>query len=90
MIISGGFNVDSAEVQQALMRHPDVQDGAVLQLRPGHELSPQPLQAFMKARIGSVKTPKLIEVWPDLPRSSVDKVTKRDIRERMLKRSESD
>jgi acyl-CoA synthetase (AMP-forming)/AMP-acid ligase II len=100
MIISGGFNVYSAEVEQALMQHPAVQDGAViglpddkwgekvvavLQLRPGREVSPQDLQAFVKERIGSVKTPKLIEIWPDLPRSSVGKVMKRDIRERMLK-----
>ncbi len=42
-----------------------------------------------KARIGSVKTPKLIEVWADLPRSSVGKVMKREIRERMLKRLEA-
>jgi acyl-CoA synthetase (AMP-forming)/AMP-acid ligase II len=100
MIISGGFNVYSAEVEQALMQHPDVQDGAVIglpdekwgekvvavvQLRPGREVSPQDLQSFVKARIGSVKTPKLIDVWADLPRSSVGKVMKREIRERMLK-----
>ena len=32
MIISGGFNVYSVEVEQALMQHPDVQDSAVIGL----------------------------------------------------------
>ncbi len=42
------------------------------------------LAAFVKERIGSVKTPKQIEVWPDLPRSKVGKVLKPDIRARLL------
>ena len=36
--------------------------------------------AFVKERIGSVKTPKEIHVWPDLPRSKVGKVLKTDIK----------
>ena len=35
---------------------------------------------FVKARIGSVKAPKQIEIWPDLPRSTVGKVLKTEIR----------
>jgi fatty-acyl-CoA synthase len=102
MIISGGFNVYSVEVEQALMQHPDVQDSAViglpddkwgekvvavLQLRAGRRADPNEIQAFVKARIGSVKTPKLVEIWPDLPRSKVGKVLKKDIRAEMLKRA---
>jgi fatty-acyl-CoA synthase len=34
--------------------------------------------------VGSVKTPKQIEVWDDLPRSKVGKVLKSEIRTRML------
>ena len=102
MIISGGFNVYSVEVEQALMQHPDVQDCgviglpdekwgervvAVLQLRPGRSVEPDAVQAFVKARIGSVKAPKQVEVWPDLPRSKVGKVMKKDIRAELLKRN---
>ncbi len=102
MIITGGFNVYSVEVEQALMQHPDVQDSAViglpddkwgekvvavLQLHAGRSVDPHDIQAFVKARIGSVKTPKLVEVWPDLPRSKVGKVMKKDIRAEMLKRT---
>jgi fatty-acyl-CoA synthase len=101
MIISGGFNVYSVEVEQALLQHPDVQDCAViglpddkwgekvvavLQLHAGRSAEPQDIQAFVKARIGSVKAPKLVETWPDLPRSKVGKVLKKDIRAAMLKR----
>jgi len=35
-----------------------------------------------KSRIGSVKTPKQIEVWSDLPRSKVGKVLKAEVRAR--------
>ena len=102
MIISGGFNIYSVEVEQALMQHADVQDSAViglpddkwgervvavLQLHAGRSVDPAEIQAFVKARIGSVKAPKQVEVWPDLPRSKVGKVLKKEIRATMLKRS---
>ena len=102
MIITGGFNVYSVEVEQALMQHPDVQDSAVvglpddkwgekvvavLQLHAGRQVDPQEIQAFVKARIGSVKAPKVVEIWPDLPRSKVGKVMKKDIRAAMLARA---
>jgi len=95
MIITGGFNVYSAEVEQALMSHPDVHEAAVVglpdekwgervtavvQLLPEHAADPEAIVAFVKARIGSVKAPKQIEIWPDLPRSKVGKILKPDIR----------
>ena len=39
--------------------------------------------AFVKERIGSVKAPKQVRVWPDLPRSKVGKVLKPDIKARL-------
>ncbi len=99
MIISGGFNVYSAEVEQVLMQHPDVQDSAVvglpdekwgervvavLQLHAGREVNAEDIKAFVKARIGSVKAPKQIEVWVDLPRSKVGKVLKKEVRAALL------
>ena len=99
MVITGGFNVYSTEVEQALMQHPSVADcavvglpdekwgervTAVLQVRPGLELDPAELKEFVKERIGSVKTPKQVEVWPDLPRSKVGKVLKTEIKQTLL------
>ncbi len=98
MVITGGFNVYSTEVEQALMAHPAVQDcaviglpdekwgervTAVLQLLPAHEVELAEVKAFVKARIGSVKAPKQIEVWPDLPRSKVGKVLKTEIKKQL-------
>ena len=105
MIITGGFNVYSIEVEQALMQHPDVQDSAVIglpddkwgekvvavvQLHAGRHVQPDELVAFVKARIGSVKAPKRVDIWPDLPRSKVGKVLKKDIRAAMLTRAAED
>ncbi|MCS7484887.1 long-chain fatty acid--CoA ligase [Umezawaea endophytica] len=98
MIITGGFNVYSAEVEQALMAHPAVRDCgvvglpdekwgervvAVVQVQPDVTADPAELVAFVKARIGSVKAPKQVHVWPDLPRSTVGKVLKTDIKARL-------
>jgi fatty-acyl-CoA synthase len=95
MIITGGFNVYSAEVEQVLMQHPAVQDcaviglpdakwgervTAVLQILPGQSAEAGEIKAFVKERIGSVKTPKQVEIWPDLPRSKVGKVLKTEIK----------
>jgi len=102
MIITGGFNVYSAEVEQALMEHPAVQDCAVIglpddtwgervtavvQLRPGYSVTEDEVRAFVKARIGSVKAPKQVEVWPDLPRSKIAKVLKSEVKAQLLYRS---
>jgi len=101
MIITGGFNVYSAEVEQALLAHPAVLDcavvglpddkwgervTAVIQPHPGREIGEADVRAFVKERLGGVKTPKQVEVWPDLPRSRVGKVLKSEVRSRLLTR----
>ena len=98
MIISGGFNVYSAEVERAVMAHPDVQDCAVVGLpddkwgervvavvQPvaGSAVDGPALTAFVKERIGSVKAPKQVEVWADLPRSKVGKILKTEIKDQL-------
>ncbi|WP_137292036.1 acyl-CoA synthetase [Nocardioides dongxiaopingii] len=99
MVITGGFNVYSTEVEQALMAHPDVQDCAVVGLpdekwgervvavvqpRAGTRPDPAEVTAFVRARIGGVKAPKQVELWTDLPRSKVGKVLKTDIKQRLV------
>ncbi|MEU4666867.1 AMP-binding protein [Amycolatopsis sp. NPDC023774] len=100
MIITGGFNVYSAEVEQALMTHPDVQDcavvglphekwgeqvAAVVQLHRGRSVPQDELRAVVKELLGSVKTPKVVRIWPDLPRSKVGKVLKADVKAQLLR-----
>lgn len=96
MIVSGGFNVYPAEVEQALAEHAAVHEAAVIGvpddewgeavravvvLRPGHRASAAELIAHCKRRLGSVKAPKAIDFVSDLPRSPRGKVLKRVLRE---------
>ena len=102
MIITGGFNVYSAEVEQALMQHPAVRDCAVIglpdekwgerveavvELKPGVDTAAAELIAFAKERIGSVKAPKQVAIWTELPRSKVGKVLKTEVRAELLQPS---
>ncbi len=99
MIITGGFNVYSAEVEQTLMTYPAIRDcavvglpdekwgervTAVLQLHPGLTVTESEVRNYVKSRLGSVKTPKQVVVWPDLPRSKVGKVLKNEVKARLL------
>lgn len=103
MIITGGFNVYSAEVEQTLMEHPAIQDcavvglpddkwgervTAVVQIRSGYSVTESDIRAFVKARIGSVKAPKQVDVWLDLPRSKVGKVLKNEVKQQLLNQAE--
>ena len=97
MIITGGYNVFSAEVEAAINAHdavencavigvPDAKWGemvtAIVLLRPGRSLSENEVIEFTKARLGSVKAPKKVEFWAELPRSPVGKVLKTEIRKK--------
>jgi acyl-CoA synthetase (AMP-forming)/AMP-acid ligase II len=98
MIITGGFNVYSVEVEQALMKHALVYEAAVIGLpddkwgervvavvQPtSDDVDVAAVIAHVKGLIGSVKAPKEVHVWADLPRSKVGKVLKTDIRARLL------
>jgi acyl-CoA synthetase (AMP-forming)/AMP-acid ligase II len=95
MIISGGFNIFPREVEQVVMTHPAIQDCAVVgipdpkwgeavlaavELRPGAELDVEQLLAHCRSRLGGLKTPKSIAIVDRLPRSSVGKVLRREVR----------
>jgi acyl-CoA synthetase (AMP-forming)/AMP-acid ligase II len=95
VIISGGFNIYSAGVEQALMTHPAVQEAcvfgipndkwgesvhAVLELKPGCLVEAIELQSLVKAQIGSISAPKSLEFTESLPRSATGKVLKRELR----------
>jgi acyl-CoA synthetase (AMP-forming)/AMP-acid ligase II len=53
---------------------------AVVQLRAGQSVPEAEMRAFVKERLGSVKAPKQVEVWPDLPRSKVGKILKAEVK----------
>lgn len=96
VIISGGFNIYPAQVEQELLSHPEVQEAAVIgvpdpdwgeavkaviELRKGGVAGESDLIALCKKRLGSINAPKSVEFWEELPRNATGKVLKRQIRE---------
>lgn len=101
MIISGGFNIYPQSVEQAIWGHPAVQDcavigvpdedwgesvKAVIELNPGQSVTPEEIIKLCKKKLGSVKTPKTVDIVDELPRSSAGKVLKKDLRAAYLKK----
>lgn len=95
MIISGGFNIYPAEVEDALLAHPDVSQCAVIgvphekwgeevrafvELRQNIDLQPDEMIAFVRERLGPVKTPKHIEAVAALPRTNAGKISRAEVR----------
>ena len=96
MIITGGFNVYSAEVEQALMEIPGVQLAVVfgvpddkwgeavvahIKLEPGADFGEDDLIVAAKAAIGGVKAPKRVTFVEDFPRTPVGKIDKKALRD---------
>ena len=95
MIIAGGVNIYPAEIEAALLAHPAVQDAAVIgvphdefgeevrgfvELKPGAGASEAELIDFAARSLASFKRPRAITVVPSLPRNTMDKVLKADLR----------
>jgi len=96
MIITGGENVYSTEVENVVAQHPAVQQCAVIGIphpqwgeavhavvvvKPGTTLQPDELIAFCKERIGHYKCPRSVEVRTEaLPLSGAGKILKRELR----------
>ena len=59
---------------------------AAVEAKPGMKLDPAEVIAFVKAELGSVKTPKVVHVFETMPKSAVGKVLKTGIKEAILKR----
>ena len=96
IIISGGENISTIEVEQAISAHPAVLEAAVIAipdpywgeapkafvtLKPDQALSAEALRDFCRERLAGFKVPKAIE-FGDLPKTSTGKVQKFVLRER--------
>ena len=100
MVIRGGENVYSVEVEAAIFEHPAVVDaavigvphdvlgeevGAVVVLREGARVGGDELRGFLAERIAAFKVPSQIWFRADpLPRNPAGKVLKRDLRQEVL------
>jgi acyl-CoA synthetase (AMP-forming)/AMP-acid ligase II len=94
MIIHGGANIWPRELEEILVRHPDVVDVAVIGIhddyfgentcacvipRPGAEPTLEDLIAFMKDEVAKYKLPQHLELFDTFPLGPTGKVLKRDL-----------
>ena len=100
LLIRGGENISSVEVEGALFEHPAVSDaavigiphqvlgeevGAVVQLAPGKSASEEELKSWVAGRLASFKVP--VRVWffdEPLPRNPAGKILKRELKRQLL------
>jgi fatty-acyl-CoA synthase len=95
IIISGGENISSIEVEDALYKHPAVQAAAVVakpdakwgetpcafvELKPGEKASADDLLAWCRQNLASYKCPRYV-VFADIPKTSTGKIQKFKLRE---------
>ena len=100
LVITGGFNVSTIEVESVLEEHPAVVEAAVFGVPHdvlGHDVAAavvlrapvegRVLQAFARERLAEYKTPHRVMVVESLPRTGTGKVVKRVLQERLLAES---
>ncbi len=96
MIITGGENVYTVEVEQALYQHPDVAECAVvgvpdekygealfaaIVLQPGKCATKEQIIEHCRQRIGGYKVPRQMVFLPALPKSAMGKILKTELRQ---------
>jgi fatty-acyl-CoA synthase len=97
VVVSGGENISTVEVEQAVLTHeavvevavigvPDAKWGerpkAFVVLRPGRTLTEAELLEHVRGRIARYKTPREVEFVPELPKTSTGKIQKFTLREK--------
>lgn len=102
MILAGGYNVYPDEVDGVLIAHEAVLESATIGLvdercgervksfvvlKPGQSLSEEELKTYLRGQLAAYKVPKEIEFIPELPKSSMMKILRRELRDRESKRA---
>ena len=95
MFIVGGFNAYPAEIENALLRHPDVRQAAVIGvpdprlgevglafvvLAPGATTSEADIIGWSREQMANYKVPRAVEVVDELPLNATGKVMKEELR----------
>jgi fatty-acyl-CoA synthase len=96
VIISGGENISSVEVEGVLLGHPAIVEAAVVGvpdakwgevphafvvLRPGVSVPPQELREFVRGRLAHFKAPRDFTFVAELPKTATGKIQKYVLRE---------
>lgn len=102
LIITGGENVFSPEVEAVVVDHPSVEEAAVIGLphptmgesivavvvaAPGRSIDPDGLIEYTRGRLAGFKCPRAVVVVAELPRNASGKVLKRELREQIEARA---
>jgi len=97
VIVSGGENIASVEVEKALAAHPAVAEVAVVgipderwgevpkawvALRPGQQATAEELTEWVRGRLARFKAPKAVAFLPELPKLGTGKIAKADLKRR--------
>lgn len=97
IIVSGGENISSLEVEKTLSAHPAVYEAvvipvpdqkwgevpkAVVVLKPGAKTTEDELLEFCRARLSHYKCPRSVEFLESLPKTGTGKVLKRELRQK--------
>ncbi len=94
MIVSGGENIYPAEIENALMKHPDIADVAVIGVpsdkwgetvkamvtRSNDDLTPEAVMAFAREHLAAYKCPTSVDWIDTLPRNPSGKILKTELR----------
>ncbi|MCF8587307.1 class I adenylate-forming enzyme family protein [Gordonia liuliyuniae] len=93
-IIRGAENIAPAEIEEVLLRHPDVLDAAVVGVpdeqwgqrieaaivtRGGETVDIEALRVFARDLLRSSKTPDRFWIWPEIPRTATGKLVRRNV-----------
>jgi len=94
LIIRGGYNVYPREVEEVLYEHPAVAEaavvgiphaslgeeiGAAVVLKPGADVSPADLSAYVKSRLAAYKYPRRVWLLDSLPKGPTGKILRREV-----------
>ena len=97
IIVSGGENISSLEVEKALVAHPDVYEAAVIAvpdekwgevpkalvvLKPGSQVGEAEILEFCRSVLSHFKCPRSVEFLESLPKTGTGKVLKRELRKK--------
>ena len=104
IIVSGGENISSLEIEKALLAHPAVYELAVVPvpdarwgevpkalvvLKPGQQVSEAELLEFCRGCVAHYKAPRSIEFFEALPKTGTGKILKKELRKKYWQGSET-
>ncbi|MGQ9844490.1 MAG: AMP-binding enzyme [Spirochaetota bacterium] len=103
MIISSGYNIFPLEIDEILFQHPKILEACTIQvpdayrgeapkafvvIKPGEQLSKEEIIAYCKEKLASYKVPNDIEFIDTLPKSAIEKILRKEVRELEWKKRE--